>query len=184
MHINVRLNIQQDNYDSIYSYIDEISEYFSHNKNIAVYLAEMQDYTNNIMYSDKYMNILNNVNKYIRDKGMQTTKNKVGKRRRTHCGLLKKNNFVIGPHAELYKCEHSIGHNEDVIGTCQDGIYYNEAYRKHSSVNRPDKCKECDIFPFCMSKCPNDLLTKKISDASCEAQKEYIIEYYKNKYSK
>ena len=64
---------------------------------------------------------------------------------------------TIGPEGELYKCEHYFGVNDQIIGTVQEGRYYNEAELSFYGELDP-KCisSRCPILPTCVGGCQSE----------------------------
>ena len=108
------------------------------------------------------------------------------------CTLASKNNFVIGPEGELYKCEHhvgqkdlevghikevEVGHVEDFeVGSIEE--VDNEKIKVYesicSSVAGDSKCKTCSVYPVCMGGCPNSYLEMK-QNFDCESYRERAV---------
>lgn len=175
VNIAIRLNVQQKHYSQLYAFLDELSTYFGNKKNVGIYLAEVcqdwhdpnADYQISSYISEKIKCI-----EYISKKfPFQMLSLPQIRFKGNNCGLIKKSNIVIGPEGELYRCEHMVGRDQEVIGNIEDGLYHNYADQKFYFLGRPEKCKECFIFPVCMSGCPNDVIESKLR-INCEDKKE------------
>lgn len=92
------------------------------------------------------------------------------------CTLASKNNFVIGPRGELYKCEHHVGRKELEVGHIEevDKDKLEDYKLVCSSVADDSKCKTCSVYPVCMGGCPNSYLEKK-QNFECESYKESTV---------
>ena len=77
--------------------------------------------------------------------------------RRCYCGMENCMTSTIGPEGELYKCEHYFGVNDQIIGTVQEGRYYNEAELSFYGELDP-KCisSRCPILPTCVGGCQSE----------------------------
>lgn len=181
MNIFIRLNIPEYYYSQLDSYVDKLME-FMENSNIKVYLAEVCDdwvdycgkkevksssyWKQNRLFSErmkkKHPNAFNNSKLPLAYCGMK-------------CGMIKKQNLTIGPKGELYRCVHMIGRKQEIIGTCKEGFYYNNADCKFDFFEHPAVCRECLVFPICMTGCPNDILEGKMR-VPCDIKRNNIIE--------
>ena len=92
------------------------------------------------------------------------------------CTLASKNNFVIGPRGELYKCEHHVGRKELEVGHIEevDKDKLEDYKLVCSNVADDSKCKTCSVYPVCMGGCPNSYLEKK-QNFECESYKESTV---------
>lgn len=181
MKINIRLNIPEYFYPQMPNFIDTLMLAIG-NCNIKIYLAEVcDDWTD---YCGKkeaktttYWIQNSQFIKYMKKKyphALFTSKLPLaycGMK----CGMIKKHNITIGAKGELYRCVHMVGRDKEVIGTCTEGFYYNEADCKFDEFEHPSICKDCIVFPICMTGCPNDILEGKMR-APCEMKRESIIQ--------
>ena len=65
------------------------------------------------------------------------------------CGFKNKNNFVIGPLGELYKCEHHIGDVTKVVGHIKTGITNPNLLNDFYFPKKNEKCAQCNLYPVC-----------------------------------
>ena len=182
MHVDVSLNILEENYDILYDFIDEIAEYFSGNDNIDIFFAEIyySDSTKEQLSNSKYFEYFGKVNDYIKSKGMRPNyKNRYCTR---GCTLIYKNNAYIDTDGKLYRCERHIGDPKHIIGNCKAGLFHNEVDNRYTTYNseRPEKCKTCPIFPMCRSGCAEDILEHRTPRIKCEQYIQDTINYYKD----
>lgn len=179
--IVIRLNIPEYFYPSLNNYIDSLMLDLK-DSHVKLYLAEICDdwvdfsekkiaqptsYWNQnrlfIKYmNEKYPNALAKSELPIAFSGMK-------------CGMIKKQNMTIGVNGELYRCVHMVGRSNEIIGTCTDGYYYNDADTKFDAINHPICCRTCIVFPICMTGCPNDIVEGKMR-TRCDEKREAIIE--------
>ncbi len=100
------------------------------------------------------------------------------------CNQYTLNSFCIGPHGELYKCEHDFGNKNREIGSVLRGIDFNDFFVKYITMPIADKCCECILLPLCMGGCPN----VRVADSySCEFSLDKVIadacDYVRSAYS-
>lgn len=69
---------------------------------------------------------------------------------RTFCGMENCTQYVIGPDGELYKCEHSVGKPDEIVGDVYTGSYY--SYMEMVSILKYQKsvCKKLVNFFLCV----------------------------------
>lgn len=97
------------------------------------------------------------------------------------CGLCRADNFVIGPVGELYRCEHHVGHDEDIIGDCVYGRYFTDLDMNFIIPKNKLKCKKCKFYPTCMCGCKSGFLLNGNNKNFCESTKKGLIELLKIK---
>jgi radical SAM protein with 4Fe4S-binding SPASM domain len=101
---------------------------------------------------------------------------KPDKRRPVTCGLINASyNACIGPHGELYKCEHSFGIDSMVTGDIWHGRFYNDAETAYyTTVDHPskEKCTKCNHLPVCMGGCQNDYVIGFVN-FNCDVLKKF-----------
>lgn len=183
MNVAVRLNIAPEDYPTLGAFVGELMRKFEKDRRVSLYLAEVcSDWADNAekpVKSSLYMGERRKFEQYLfsHDPGRLSRKIEL---RCPHlkCGLIRKQNAVIGPEGELYRCEHMLGRKEEIIGTCRDGLYYNCADWKFDTFVRPDKCRDCVIFPICLSECPNDLIENKTQRIDCEESYNLVMDSF------
>ncbi len=189
MKISIRLNLKEENYDVIDSWKEELLSNFKNINNINIYLAEVcDDWSDDLPVSGlcqkKYFNTARDIENYFTQNGINSGRAHKLVRNKTNCSLMLKQRCVIGPNGELYRCEHMIGKKDFVIGSCKEGFFHNDADSAFSNLKRPSKCRECRIFPICMSGCASDMVLKKSDRIDCEGYIQTIDEYNKTRIRK
>lgn len=181
--IIIRLNIPENRYSSLLDFCDKLISLFKGNKHVTLYLAEVCiDWKESKQSIDasQYWYQRKIFDKYLDENWPQ---HRVSRDNLCYsglkCGLIKKKNLVIGPEGELYRCEHMLGRNDEIIGNIKDGLFYNKADQKFNSFVHPEKCKDCFAFPICLTGCPNDILEGKSNRINCKDQIDYINERFK-----
>lgn len=152
----VRLNIDKDNFSGCLKAVEDLKQECGVNEYIWPYLAPL--------YSDKG-------NKACFKAEELADAFKIGYRKLIDCGYIQTvnglpmnftnasccatmiNNYVISPSGVIYKCEHLIGDNTDVVGNVKDGIIFNKAMCEWTDVCLPSECVECSYLPLCQAGC-------------------------------
>lgn len=96
---------------------------------------------------------------------------------RTFCGMENCMQYVIGADGELYKCEHSVGKQNEIVGDISVGPYFSDLEMLfYSSI--PQKCIEevCPFLPMCLGGCANERLhNKHIRDCKQIKEKHLLL---------
>lgn len=185
--IDVRLNCDGTNYDSIKAVVSDIVKETKIKKdlsNIHFYLAKIIDYSN-LQKTDSdesnFFTLQENFNQFLSTLGYKnnnTLKHNFSARP-IFCGLRRNSSFVIGPNGELYKCEHDIGNNQHVVGDIHNGYYYNNYLMDYISSKIQEKCKTCKLLPICMGGC-NSISKSTAKGYDCYISENFLITNLKN----
>ena len=186
INISVRLNADKENFNDMFSLADLIYSQADNNAQLDLYLAKLNNYLSNSKDADKFFSASEfriasqQFNQYIANKGyVKPKERKLPNHNLTFCEVSKTGNFVIGPLGELYKCEHYVGTQENVVGDVVNGLYYNKPYFEfYLGVNDP-LCQKCDLYPACNTNCPEShALVKRDGEKCCyyETLKTHILE--------
>lgn len=180
--VSIRLNCDKDNYSDLKRICIEIinrckalSPTYLHN--LSFYLAKLIDYQcsgdGSYLSQELFDAYKLDFNGCI--SSLLGKHNKLPSYNKTFCGMLKRNNVVIGPAGELYKCEHYIGNKNKIIGNIRNGLMYNnEMLDFVNNKNLLSKCQTCNIFPICLGGCPAQRSVLNPKDV-CYYSLNYII---------
>lgn len=179
--LNIRLNCNKENFEDIKQVVKELLIDDELKNKITVYVAAIKNYfgscSNEFLEGDLQEEFL----KFkTNDLKIKNASFKIQKPKKISCGFLNKNNFVIGPEGEFYKCEHRIGRKKAVIGNYIDGFYYNDEYNYFTNNSHLKKCLNCKYFPLCLSGCKDEQAVFKINANYCKNKKNGIIKKYKS----
>lgn len=179
IRVNVRLNCDKENYSDLQEVSKNLIKLCGKTSNLDIYLARLIDYDNCGAKECFYNQENFDLKKIEFIKQLYDMQNKKFKLRIPHyskcfCGLFKLKNLVIGPKGELYKCEHFVGQEEKIIGTIDEGVYYDDSLFTFLENKKLEKCKKCKIFPVCLGGCPANKMALKEEDVCY-----YSIEYFK-----
>ncbi|MBQ7859004.1 MAG: radical SAM protein [Faecalibacterium sp.] len=175
LDITLRLNIAPQDYGLLSSYRKELQQEFAGCKSVRLYLAEVREdwgpQMTVVPQSSAYYKVKLQFDREL-DQAWPGARGNLRPLRFDGpiCGLIRKQNAVIGPKGELYRCEHLLGRTEEVIGSCAEGLYHNAADQKFSSVGHLERCRTCPIMPLCMTECPHDTLQGAAERIDCESK--------------
>ena len=180
----IRLNIPNNDANEAIALTDYLLIQCNLLSKVPVYFAYVCDYSTSADVSQqKYINYVQNYFKWLDymiehfDKSDFKTKVQNIKSRPTTCNIIRLHNSCIGPHGELYKCEHCLGNKPKIIGNVWQGRFFNEAemvYYKTVDDPTKNKCSKCEYLPICMSDCANDWVNG-FSKFNCEAHKQLLL---------
>lgn len=195
LEVVVRLNASKSNFEELKKVAAMLFEGLHLKNKIKLYIAEIKDYTNcfkadcHVFNYGEFELAKNEFYQYLENEYHIEVGNLIFDRqfKDTTCGLIRVANMVIGPQGELYKCEHGLGNPNDVVGTIQDGCFYNDAYNKFCGIYHFDKCKSCSIFPICLSGCRSQQISFGEKSVDCDGITNSLIlslkKYYKKEVS-
>ncbi len=182
--INIRLNVDKNNYEDVKKFVQELKSDKDYNNNIRFNLGRLKCDANCAQCKEYYsvpefdditeeFNILLDYQERLKEPKL------------TWCGQYTANNFCIGPNGEIYKCEHDFGIKEKVVGDIVNGLYYNDFYMEYMNMPYNEKCKDCKFFPICLGGCPQDRYLSK-TNYHCEYSEKHILnsvrQYINNKF--
>lgn len=154
--VTVRVNADKSNFEELRRLIDLLYQKDINPQNLTVHFAQLRDYSNNNGVSGAYFNDF----EYWEYKKLfyKSLNKNLSIEKKTHlpsfsltpyCGVARCDNMVIDYLGNLYKCEHYIGDESKVVGNINEGLYYNEAYKKSFELAVDERCFHCNIFPCC-----------------------------------
>ena len=183
--IDIRLNITRDNMQDIVDLIDDLFTVHELAGQVQLTLAQVVDYVgcefNSALCLDgtEYAKFVCGIfkDKEKAGKGSLKRMHLMPKVLRTFCGMENCMQYVIGADGELYKCEHSVGKQNEIVGDINVGSYYNDLEMLfYSSI--PQKCIEevCPFLPMCLGGCANERLhNKHIRDCNQIKEKHLLL---------
>lgn len=134
-------------------------------KKVKVYIAHTRDYEKNLSDEEEQQShghFLDSEIEFFNMFGEKKTyaassiEFRVPKRRGASCLSVCSANACIGPLGEIYQCEHHFGISEAVIGTIDEGFFYQENKSRYITFEHYDKCLKCSFLPVCMGGCLDD----------------------------
>lgn len=155
IQINIRLNTDFDNLDSMRSLAEYMDSEFPDKKNINVYTHPLFQE----LAGDRGLSVWENtaeIEQFFRDKGFDLASNhKMKSIKPYYCEADAPNAVVINADGSLYHCEQC--HADDCISTIDE---YLANPVKKTNYDRPirEKCRKCAFLPKCtdFTECPNN----------------------------
>ena len=155
IRVSVRLNVDQDNIDSLLGLIEQLGVRFGSYNNVSFYAYPLFDcgkykapdvIENARLLLDLYACMVNN--------GLIEPHKVFGlTRRETQCFARNANGFLISPDGNMYKCSQVIDNPSEVVGNVYTGVKSNAAFLRWVSPSIPEECSSCVLFPLCLSGC-------------------------------
>lgn len=179
--IAIRLNVDNENYQDIKKFVTILRSNAKFHDNITFNLARLRQYDfceelDSFSSTDEYEDILYDFENFT------NKKTSIIEPKMVFCGQHCMNVFSVGPHGELYKCEHDFGIKEHAVGNISTGLNYNKYFAEFMYQPLPEKCLRCQILPVCMGGCPHRRLMLK-QNIECEHTidhlKRSVIRYLK-----
>ena len=183
--IDIRLNITRANMQDIVNLIDDLFTVHGLAGHVQLTLAQVVDYVgckfNSTLCLDgtEYAQFVCGIfkGKEKAGKGSLRRMHLMPKVLRTFCGMENCMQYVIGADGELYKCEHSVGKQNEIVGDISVGPYFSDLEMLfYSSI--PQKCIEevCPFLPMCLGGCANERLhNKHIRDCKQIKEKHLLL---------
>lgn len=180
--VDIRLNITRENTADIAELVDELFTVHGLAGRVQLTLAQVVDYVGCSFNSElcldgvEYARFVRDVflEKEAAGQGSLKRKQLLPKIRRMFCGMENCMQYVIGPEGELYKCEHSVGKAEEIVGDLDTGTYSSDLEMQFYAPV-PQKCIEaaCPFLPMCLGGCANERLhTGHPCDCAQEKEKQ------------
>lgn len=186
MRVNVRLNVDKNNYSSVVGVVKMLITKQGVNENIKFYLAPIKVQNSNVlakyMFSDEefYNAKVKFWEMLIENKYYGFVENEIPQMKYISCGALSRNNYIVDPMGDLYKCERTIGEKRYCIGNVEEGLFYNTQTFVFGEYNVDAKCKKCAIYPVCRAGCRKECIEGKTVD--CESKINEVKRLLKYKY--
>jgi uncharacterized protein len=153
-HVNIRVNIHEDNKEDFPILYNTLSDKWKHN-NVNVNMVFTEDFGNCKVkclskkeYVDFYKNLKNSHD--IKEVSFYPKPKDIG------CTVDYTNSCIVGPTGDLYKCWVDLGKEDRIIGN----IFSNERnyailseYIIGTDIFNDPKCKDCLLFPICDGGC-------------------------------
>lgn len=181
VHVNIRLNYDMKNYDSLKRLIEYLHEIFAGNKYLTCYVYPLWDslyesetivpYASEVTLDNKYIDLLNDIVRYKLNniRGLFRLNY-----RKNQCSSCNEHSFNIFPEGRIGKCSETMFHT---LGNVWDGITNEDLYKEWTTKEIDDKCKECVYLPLCQGGCRSSKYTKM---KQCFANKDVLPELLKN----
>lgn len=155
--INIRVNINKENYKDFIDVANFIRNRYFGNKMISAYPGLIREESEekrslcdlSFAPSERLM-----LHELLRENGYDTsdfpTKSNRG------CMMQNAHSYLIGPEGEIYKCWNDVGNKDAIIGSIKQSELFNESrYIKYMAQSMPfnEECRSCQAFPICDGGC-------------------------------
>ena len=152
----IRLNTSMSNINDIYKLIEMLSIKINRKDNVIFKISEIINYNNIENFPVEtynfgtFRNFYRELARYIHNLGFNQECDYIEGFYPLGCKYYYKNNYVIDPNGNLYKCEHHMGENDFILGNVALGLQQ-ESYCHHIYYNHliDERCKACNIYPIC-----------------------------------
>ncbi len=157
IRVDLRLNLNRENFEDLMRLCDELALRFPNRKNLRVYTVLLRDFGHDVrpfLRSDDAVQSYETLRQYIRDKGLgQLSMLKRGLPV-NQCMADSDRSITILPDGRLGKCEHETERN--LVGSIYEGVTDPDmlaSWKQHLSLSQ---CRGCLFYPGCLKvkKCP------------------------------
>lgn len=186
MKVNVRFNVDKNNYNSVMSVVEYMLKEKNINENIRLYLAPIKVTNSNVLskyvFDDKefYDSNVRFWEMLLKNKYYSFIENEIPQMKYISCGALSRNNYIIDSSGCLYKCERTLGEQKYSVENVEEGLFYNAQSFVFGEYKISAKCKKCSIYPVCRGGCRKDCIDGRFVD--CESKIKEIKTLLKYKY--
>lgn len=147
--VNVRLNVSQNNVDSLHDLVDMLCEKFKDYTNFHIYTHPLFEET-----LEKINHGLESLSEHLKQYNIFNDYALASPKLLKNCMADSMNSIVITPKGDLTLCEHFS--DEEIIGNIYEGITSVNGIKKWSKEYMIENCKTCSFYPQCtkLEKCP------------------------------
>ena len=184
--VDIRLNIDQDNMQDIFTLACFLEEQFSNCSKVSMYPAFIAG-TNKVIAESERINLIKQLIKHLKNPDKATFLSKLHKEARiAPCNIADHRSFGIDVDGCLHTCEHYVGKKEYAIGDVAEGVRGKD--RRLEDFNLEVKCKQCVWLPQCFGGCQAHRIE---GDIPCMIEKymipayiQYLADYIEEEESK
>lgn len=184
LRIAIRVNVDRTNMDHIvelFTYLRDrgilqegqtANAYLGH---VHAPTAACKDIEGNCLDAEGFSRFELDVMKQLNERGFHLSR--YPDLRMGSCGAVRPYVFVVDPEGNMYKCWHSIGISDEVVGHISRPGEMTAAHLKWLSFDpfKFPECLSCKIFPICMAGCPDTAMKGGIATGeSCERWRYYL----------
>ena len=155
IRVTIRCNVDEDNWESIPQFLDDLQSGIAHKENVSVYFVPL----NNVRMGENDVVMwrrIRDTKHLIAEAGFKSSAFMgLGLGFRTNRCMADGSSVLITPDGSLYLCEHCP--KESRIGDVLSGVTDEAAKKEFSRVDRTlEKCRKCPYLPDCTSfaNCP------------------------------
>lgn len=190
--INLRVNIDRQNYKLANNLINEVDSILDKNK-VSFTLGYVVDKPNvepkyGVSISrENFSNVDLDFAKNAKEFDFKV--NNSPKLINNACGADHEFSLMLGPKGEIYQCWEDFGNPDYVVGNVLEGRDFSKSNYVNNYMDfdptKDIKCSNCTVMPLCMGGCPKQRLLH--GEPQCGIYKfnlkERLVDEYKNKFS-
>lgn len=192
VRINLRCNIDKENFHVYTSLKKTINNIFPGDKRIRIYPGIIHKEKENNKYRCDVLSREDIAAFHLQEEKVNLENGNYFNFNSFPCGMMNVNSFLVGPRGELYKCWNDIGNNNKIIGYVNEKKSVNsDAYYQYvtgPSIFDSKECINCPLFFVCNGGCKNKRIRNKLENEKndlCHYKKGHIKEFlelhYENK---
>ena len=174
--VSIRLNYNPETITTTLNTIDWIYQHFGSN-NPLLYVYAVNIFDCNVTHVNQYKINKDNpylllVEKLLKYGYVKSLKQLGFTQKKVFCGIYY-NYFVINANGDIYKCEHTCGKTENVLGNVNTSFNINkEKEKKWILTDLPSKrCINCNVLPCCQGNCKSLIESFGIKKTCLEIKK-------------
>lgn len=168
IEVQVRMNVDGKNQDSVLHAVEDIATLFSDKHRVKCYPAFLSGVKNTLTEREK----IDFIKKMIEQSSGKFDVNECLYRlpKTRACYFNQKDAFSIDTNGNVYACEHMLGHEERAIGNISQKIVLPD----RELSGKRDECQQCIFLPKCQGGCWD---THQNGEISCFTDKYIIMAY-------
>ena len=171
---SMRINVDKENLENLYPFIENLKTEGFLRKNISVYFAPVRDFEPyKQIEKDKYLTIEEysfhegELYKLLSKQGFYVGRSKVTPNF-SNCGAIGDRSVLIEPTGFIHRCWNNVGREDIAIGHIDDDDIVNKQHYEIESSRwlswnpfEDEICANCYLLPICMNGCPYFSLFKR-----------------------
>ena len=155
IHVGIRMNLDQHNYENLDSLITEIHDDFGNNKHLRAYVHVVYENEGfDPMFRDEktaksLFKRQVQLNSRLEQLGITKASNRSLPKLRVHsCMADSENSVAVYPDGRLFKCEHFA--DDDVFGSIFVEEKKDSSLKKYQEAAKRVQCNQCELYPSCL----------------------------------
>lgn len=172
IRVQIRMNIDRDNLESIYLLVHDLEQIFYKHENVTFYPAFLTG-SKQKLSEDEKVGILKELLLKVKNQSKMPVSDYLYKMPKTHaCFYNNQGAFCVDTNGDIFICEHMLGHKEHAIGNIYEG--FDKAKNVREPSGRRKECQKCVFLPKCHGGCQSTYLSH---EEPCFMDK-YMIKAY------
>lgn len=172
IRVQIRINVDPDNLESVYLLIDDLEQIFYQDENITYYPSFLTGCQQRMSEEDKLKMILEILKRVKIPNKLPIADYLYRSPKMYACFYNNKKAVSIDPNGDIFICEHMLGRRGEAIGNIYQRFDESKNHRKISG--KREECQECVFFPKCHGGC---YATYTNGEEACFMEK-YMIRAY------